>query len=184
MVGGEGRDGIQRIGSLVDHPVGRNGHPGRVEHGPHVGLVDRELQRVGAGSDHRAPGGQLGHHGEIDLLVVEGQDVAAARDVPEVGRDEWRSEHHFGRHRAGGVVGMLGQDDHGQAERAGRLTRHTRQLTGADEPDRVRAQVTRPRPGIRLDSGVDTSGRLREEHHGHGQAAAHREHARDRHVAG
>jgi hypothetical protein len=176
VAGGEGHDGIECVGTLVDHQIGRDGHSGVVEHGPHVGLVDREFQRVRAGPDHRALGDQLGHQLEINLFVVEGQDVASVCDGPEVGRDERRSEHHLGRHVTGGVVGMLGQDDHGQTELAGRLARHTRQLTSTHEPDRVRAQVARPRPGIRLDSGVDTSGRLREEHHGHGKAAAHREH--------
>ena len=132
--------------------------------------------RISRRPDHDTVGGQLGDHLEIDLLVVERQDVAAGRDGPEVGRDERRSEHHLGRHLAGRIVGVLGQDDHGQAERAGRLTRHTCQLTSTDEPDRVGAQVTRPRPGIGLDNGADTTGRLREEHQGHGQAAAHREH--------
>ena len=131
---------------------------------------------VRAGTDHRTLRRQRGHQVEVDLLVVEGQDVAAGGEGPEVLRHEGRSEHDLGGHAAGGVVGMLGQDGHGQAERAGRLARHAGQLTSTDEPDRVRAQVARPRPGIRLDRGTDTTGRLREEHQGHGQAAAHREH--------
>ena len=94
----------------------------------------------------------------------------------EIGGHEGRAEHHLGRHVAGGIVGALGQDRHGEAQRAGRLTGHAGQLASADEPDRVGAQVARPRAGIRLDSGADTTGRLREEHQGHGQAAAHREH--------
>ena len=128
------------------------------------------------GSDHGALGRQLGHQLQVDLLVVEGQDVAAVRQGPEVRRDEGRAEHDLGRHAAGGVVGVFGQDGHGEAQRTGRLTRHAGQLTSPDEPDRVGAQVARPRAGIRLDSGADTTGRLREEHQGHGQAAAHREH--------
>ena len=115
--------------------------------------------------------------------MVEGHDVAARGEGPEVRRDEGRPEHDLGRHLAGGVVGALGQHGHGEAERAGRLARHAGQLTRPDEPDVVRAQVARPRPGIRLDSGADTTGRLREEHQGHGQAAAHREHDRRRQAA-
>ena len=102
---------------------------------------------------------------QVDLLVVEGDDVAAGREGPEVAADERRAEHDLGGHGAGGVVGTFGQHGHGQAERAGRLTGHAGQLSRADEPDRVGAQVARPRPGIRLDSGEDTTGTLREEHH-------------------
>ena len=79
-----------------------------------------------------------------------------------VGGDEGRTDQDLGRHAAGGVVRSLGQDRHGEAERAGRLARHARQLACTDEADVVRAQFARPRRVIRLDKGTDTSGRLRE----------------------
>ena len=132
------------------------------------------------GPDHRAGGRHLGHELEVHLFVVERHHVAAGREVVQVSGDEGGSEHDLAGHAAGRVVGALRQDGHGKAERAGRLTRHTGQLTCPDEPDGVGAQVARPRPGIRLDSGADTTGTLREEHQGHGQTAAYRGHDRRR----
>ena len=176
VAGCEAFHGIDGAWPLVHHQVGGDGHAGLVEHGAHPGLVDRQLERRRPGPEHRAFGCEPGHQVEVDLLVVEGQDVAAGGEGPEILRHEGRAQHHLGGHAAGGIAGMFGQDGHGETERAGRLTGHAGQLTSADEPDRVRAQVARPRAGIRLDSGADTTGRLREEHQGHGQAAAHREH--------
>ncbi len=143
-------------------------------------LSTASSKRVGARTDHRAGGRHLGHDLEIHLLVVERHHVAAGREVVQVRGDEGGSEHDLAGHAAGRVVGALRQDGHGEAERAGRLTGHTGQLTCPDEPDGVGAQVARPRPGIRLDSGADTTGTLREEHQGHGQTAAYRGHDRRR----
>ena len=147
-------------------------------------LVDRELERLGAGPDHGAPRRQRGHEVEVDLLVVEGHDAAALGEGPQVGGHEGRPEHHLGGHRRrrrrrrrSASTAME------RPERAGRLARHAGQLARPDEPDGMGAQLARPRAGIRLDSGADTTGRLREEHHGHGQAAADREHDRRRQAA-
>ena len=90
---------------------------------------------------------ERGHELEVDLLVVEGHDVAAVGEGPEVRRHERRAQHHLGGHATGGVVGMLGQDGHGEAERAGRLTGHAGQLTSPDEPDRVACSGRSPPSG-------------------------------------
>ena len=157
MGGGEGLHGPHGTGPLVHDEVGGNRDAGVVEHGPHAGLVDRQLQGLGSRPDHGTLGDHLPEDLQVDLLVVEGHDVAARRQGPEVPGDEGRSEHHLGRHRTGGLIRAFGQHRHGQAQRADRLTRHARQLTSPDEPDRVGAQVARPRAGIRLDSGADTT---------------------------
>ena len=108
-------------------------------------------------------GRQCGHDVEVDLLVVERDDATALGRAPARSLDdEGRPHHHLGGHRAGGVVGALGQHGHGEAEGAGRLAGHAGQLARPDEPDVVGLQLARPRPGIRLDRGADTLGRLRE----------------------
>ena len=127
-----------------------------------MGLVDGELERRRRRAAGRSPPRQPGDEVEVDLLVVERDDGAALGEGAEVGVDERRADEDLGGDGAGGVVGLLGQDGHGQAERAGGLARHARQLARPDEPDVVGAQVARPRRGIRIDRGPDTVGRLRE----------------------
>jgi hypothetical protein len=147
----------------LEHRVGGDGDAGFVEHRAHVRLVDGEFQGARSGPHRRPLGLQFDQEVEVDLLVVEGHHPAALGQRVQRRPVGGRAHDHLGRHAAGGVVGVLGQHGHGQAERAGGFAGHARQLAGPDEPDIVGAQLARLRARIRLDSGAGTTGRLREE---------------------
>ena len=85
---------------------------------------------------------------EVDLLVVEGHHAAALGQRAQRRPVGGRAHDDLGRHGAGGVVGVLGQHGHGEAERAGGFAGHARQLAGPDEPDIVGAQLARLRAGF------------------------------------
>ena len=65
----------------VDDGIGGHRDARPVEHGAHVCLVHGHLQRRRTGPDDRALLGHRLDQGQVDLLVVEGQDPAARREV-------------------------------------------------------------------------------------------------------
>lgn len=123
------------IGRIRHDAVARARDAERVEPRPHHALVLGVHQRLGAGADGdavRLQGPQvLGGH----VLVVEGDHVAAAREVAQsvqvavVADDD--VTHHLGRGILRGVTEELEPD----AERDASLVRHTSELTAADHAD-------------------------------------------------
>ena len=120
-------------------------------------LVHGHLQGGRTGTDDRALVSQGRHQPQIDLLVIEGHDLATRREVAQFGRHERGPEDHLGRHLARGIVGTLGQHGHGQPEGTRSLACHAGQLSRSDEPDLMCGQLARSRRQIRIDSGPDTS---------------------------
>ncbi len=140
----------------VDDGIGGDRDPRSVEHGAHVRLVHCHLEGCRTGPNDRALLGHRLHQGQVDLLVVEGHDLAARCEVAQLRRDQRGPQDDFGRHLAGGIVGTLGQHGHGQAEGACSLACHPCQLPRSHEPDVMRSQLARSRRPIRIDSGADT----------------------------
>lgn len=146
------------VGRIRHDAVAWAGDADRVEPRAHHALVLGVHQRLGPGADGHAVGLQgpqmLGGH----VLVVEGDHVAAAREVTQcvqvsvVADDD--VAHHLGRGILRGVTEELEPD----AERDARLVCHTSELTAADHADyrerhdpRVSAHArvadSRPSPG-------------------------------------
>ena len=65
----------------------RGRHPGPVQDGPHMRLVDRHLQGLEAGANDDPVLEQGAHDGEIHLLVVKGDHVDPLGQGPQVGLD-------------------------------------------------------------------------------------------------
>ena len=116
--------------------VGRDGHPGIVEAGPHPRLVDREPEGPGARAHHGALAGEELEEGEIDLLVVERHDVGTVGEQPQVLLDGGQAHQDLGRHLGRRVVGVGGEHHGPQPQAAGRFAGHAGQLAGAGDPHR------------------------------------------------
>ena len=161
--GGEGGNGVRGMLPRFHHGEGRDGHAAAVEDGTHATLVHGELER----RRHRAgaPRRRASSARTTSRSTCSWSNVTTAQRAVKARRSSATKGDPSTTSAAtatGSVVGAFGQHGHGEAERAGRLARHAGQLARPDEPDVVGPQLTRPRPGNRLDRGADTLGRLRE----------------------
>ena len=123
---------VRRVG---DDAVAGAGHADLVEPRPHHALVLGVHERVGAGADGDAVRLQGPQMLGRDVLVIEGDHVAAARErtqrvqVAIVADDDIAD--HLGRRVLRGVTEELEPDAEGDA----RLVGHTGELTAADHAD-------------------------------------------------
>ncbi len=104
-------------------------------------------------------GHQAGHNGQVDLLVIKRDHPAPLGQGSQFGLDQGRAGEDLGGHRAGSVIGALGQNGQRQTEGARCFAGHAGQLTGADEADVVGTQVA----NLSACSEPDTTGTLGEE---------------------
>ena len=85
---------------------------------------------------HRYPG--VGERRDVlvrYVLVVEGHNVAAARERAQVVQGALDADHDVGRDQRRAVVGRFGENSHRLSQRDRRLMSHPRQLARSDHAD-------------------------------------------------
>ena len=131
---------FSRTPGLQDDVSG-NRDAGCYQHGAHMCLVHRHLERLQARTHNDAVLDEGGDDGQIDLLVVEGDDIHPIGQRSQIRLDERGPQQDFGCDGAGSIVGPLGQYRHREAQGASGFGGHARQLSGTDHTDVVGAQV-------------------------------------------
>jgi 5,10-methylenetetrahydromethanopterin reductase len=130
--------GVGGVASVAEHLVAGNRQARGREPLAHLRLVHRDPQRLHTRAKLHAVSLELVQQVEIDLLVVEGDDVAARREGPQripVGR---LAEEDLGRDQGGRVIRSRGEHDRADPEPARRFDHHAGELPGADDPEGAR----------------------------------------------